>query len=173
MVTSADPDPLQWSVCDVFFCKPWGLMTLQREETIPRPVSCFSPSWTICRHFCSWWLPFEPCGGYLEAQPCEVTSKEVTFCLLEVTRREGGILTCLDSALTWQMLCNELGNKGRMWIFQICRITRFIFSFLDMHHSLSLTEIVLFKDCVPVDYSSPMPDWQNSIPILEVRPMLK
>lgn len=116
-------------VCAVFFCKPWGLMTLQREETIPRPVSCFSPSWTICRLFCSWWLPFEPCGGYLEAQPCEVTSKEATFCLLEVTQRDGGILTRLDSAMTWQMLCNELGNKGRMGLFQICRITWFLFFF--------------------------------------------
>lgn len=117
-------------------------MTLQRKETIPGPVSCYGPSWTICWPFCSWWLPFEPCGGYLEAQPCEVTSKEATFCLLEVTRKEGGILPCLDSALTWQMLGNELGNKGRMWIFQICMV--YFFSFLDMHHSLSLTEIAFW-----------------------------
>lgn len=86
-VTSADPDPFS-SVCVVFYCKPWGLMILQREEIIPGPVSCFSPSWTICWHFWSWWLPFEPCGGYWKAQPCEVTSEGITFCLLKVTQRD-------------------------------------------------------------------------------------
>lgn len=150
-VTSADPDPFS-RVCVVFFCKPWGLMTLQREEIIPGPVSCFSPSWTICWHFWSWWLPFEPCGGYLKAQPCEVTSEGVTVCLLEVARRD---FTFSD--LTWQMLRNENSSLAGCEFSTFTGVLDY-FSFLAMHPSLFDGNCSI-TGCFPLDYSLLMPDW--------------
>lgn len=152
------PDPL----CVVFFCKPWGLMTLQKEETIPRPVSCSSPSWTICWHFCSWWLPFEPCGGYLEAQACEVTSEGVTFCLLEVTRRDFDFC-----AMTWQILCSDNASLAWLWAsyekqdvdFPDLQDYMIFFSFSGCASQSLFGRDCSVKDHFPVDHSLLMHHW--------------
>lgn len=134
-------------------------MTLQREETIPRPVSCSSPSWTICWHFCSWWLPFEPCGGYLEAQACEVTSEGVTFWLLEVTWRDFDFSgkCCAMKKLLW--LDCELAMKSRMWTFQIYGIIWYFFSFSDCASQPLFGGDCPVKDHFPVDHSLQMHHW--------------
>lgn len=127
-------------------------MTLQREEIIPGPVSCFSPSWTICWHFWSWWLPFEPCGGYLKAQPCELTSEGVTFCLLKVAQRD---FTFSDR--TWQMLHNENSSLAG---FEFSTFTGLhdSFSFLAMHQSHFDGDCSI-TGCFSLDYSLLMLDW--------------